>query len=93
MVDARGWTLEKNTDGCRKRIEEAIGKSGEGVVRMQKQKDRIYFVVAQIVADGDQDVANESTANFDAKEGESKDNGYGDDNLQLADTTKNIEPN
>ena len=36
---------------------------------MQKQKDRIYFVVAQIVADGDQDVAKESVPNHDAKEG------------------------
>ena len=36
---------------------------------MQKQKDRIDLVVAQIVADGDQDVAKESIANCDAKEG------------------------
>ena len=55
---------------------------------MQKQMDRIYVVVvAQIVADGDQDVARETTANCDAKGGEKKDNGNGDDNLQVTDTT------
>ena len=58
---------------------------------MQKQKDRIDVAVAQIVADGDQAVAKESTANCDAKEGENKDNSNGDDNLQVADTTINID--
>ena len=35
----------------------------------------------------------EGTANCDAKEGEKKDNGNGDDNLQPADTTMEIELN
>ena len=44
------------------------------VARMQKQKDRTYSAVFQIVADGDQDAAGhdakyEGTANCDAMEG------------------------
>ena len=70
-----------------------MNQSEDGVVRMLKQKDRIDFVVAQIVADGDQDVAQESAANCDAKEGENKDNGNGDDKSQIADTPMDIEPN
>ena len=35
-----------HTDVSRKGIEEAIGKSEEGLARMQNQKDRIEFAVA-----------------------------------------------
>ena len=37
-------------------------------------------------------VAKESTANCDAKKGDHKDTGNSDDNLQVADTTMNTEP-
>ena len=54
----------KHTEDRRKIIEEAIGKSEEEFVRMQKQKDLISIAVDQIVADGDhQYVAKGSIAN------------------------------
>ena len=90
---------KNHTEDGRRRIEEAIGKCGEEIARMQKQKDRIDSAVAQIVADGDQDVAgrdgnHEGNANYDAKEGEMKDNGDGDHHLQapqgVAHTTLDI---
>ena len=79
-------------------IEEAIGNSEEGFVRIQEQKDRIYFAVAQIVVGSDPDAVGhdakeEGTANCDAKEGEKKDNGHGDNNLRLTDTRMEFEPN
>ena len=60
--------------GDQKFVEEAVGKGEDGVVCMQKQKDRIDFAGAQIVGDGDQDCAGhdarqDGTADCDAIEG------------------------
>ena len=59
-----------HTEECRRRIEEAIAKSEEGIARTQKQRDRIDFAVAQVVADGDHDAGGRDGN----KEGHANDN-------------------